>query len=132
MNSAFKSNSKISKNCTFLNNLQYFRVQKPECAIFFFNMKSKFLLVLEWTPKYRTSNTPNIELSEHHILAQNQTLNMSNITNVPRLVWSHNNRTELRTLLNITFWLKTELRTCWTSQKKGTVCEHRINCSFQD
>ena len=36
---------------------------------------------------------------------------------VPRLVWSHNNRTELRTLLNITFWPKTELRTCRTSQK---------------
>ena len=40
---------------------------------------------MERTPKYRTSNTlnidcPNIELSEHHILAQNQTLNMSNIT----------------------------------------------------
>ena len=35
-------------------------------------------LVLEWTPKYRTSNTPNIEclnieLSKHHILAQNRT-----------------------------------------------------------
>ena len=43
------------------------------------------LLVLERTPKYRTSNTPNIEclnikLSEHHILAQNRTSNMSNIT----------------------------------------------------
>ena len=42
-------------------------------------------VVLEWTPKYQTSNTPNIEcpnieLSEHHILAQNQTSNMSNIT----------------------------------------------------
>ncbi len=42
-------------------------------------------LVLERTPKYRTSNTPNIEcpnieLSEHHILAQNRTSNMSNIT----------------------------------------------------
>ena len=35
--------------------------------------------------KYSTSNTlniecPNIELSEHHILAQNRTSNMSNIT----------------------------------------------------
>ena len=44
-----------------------------------------FLLVLEWTPKYQISNTPNIEClniehSEHHILAQNQTSNMSNIT----------------------------------------------------
>ena len=43
------------------------------------------MLVLERTPKYRTSNTPNIErlnieLSEHHILAQNRTLNMSNIS----------------------------------------------------
>ena len=43
------------------------------------------MLVLEWTPKYQTSNTPNIdcpsiELSEHHILAQNRTSNMSNIT----------------------------------------------------
>ena len=42
-------------------------------------------LVLEQTPKYRTSNIPNIEcpnieLSEHHILAQNRTSNMSNIT----------------------------------------------------
>ena len=42
-------------------------------------------LVLEWTPKYQNLNTlniecPNIKLSEHHILAQNQTLNMSNIT----------------------------------------------------
>ena len=39
-------------------------------------------LVLEWTPKYRTSNIecPNIELSKHHILVQNQTSNMSNIT----------------------------------------------------
>ena len=36
---------------------------------------------------------------------------------VSRLVWSHNNRTELRTLPNITFWPKTELRTCRTSQK---------------
>ena len=36
---------------------------------------------------------------------------------VPRLVWWHNNRTELRTLPNITFWPKTELRTCRTSQK---------------
>mgnify|MGYP000997301487 CR=1 FL=1 len=40
---------------------------------------------MERTPKYRTSNTrniecPNIELSEHHILAQNRTSNMSNIT----------------------------------------------------
>ena len=35
---------------------------------------------------------------------------------VPRLVWSHN-RTELQTLLNITFWPKTELRTCRISQK---------------
>ena len=31
--------------------------------------KTKLHLVLERTPKYRTSNTPNIELSEHHILA---------------------------------------------------------------
>ena len=43
------------------------------------------IIVLERTPKYRTSNTPNIEcpnieLSEHHILAQNRTSNMSNIT----------------------------------------------------
>ena len=42
-------------------------------------------LALERTPKYRTWNTPNIEclnieLSEHDILAQNQTSNMSNIT----------------------------------------------------
>ena len=42
-------------------------------------------LVLERTSKYRTSNTPNIEcpnveLYEHHILAQNRTSNMSNIT----------------------------------------------------
>ena len=36
---------------------------------------------------------------------------------VPRLVWSHNNRPELRTRPNITFWSKTELRTCRTSQK---------------
>ena len=36
---------------------------------------------------------------------------------VPRLVWSHNNSTELWTLLNITFWPKTKLRTCQTSQK---------------
>ena len=36
---------------------------------------------------------------------------------VPRPVWSHNNRTELRTLTNITFLPKTELRTCQTSQK---------------
>ena len=36
---------------------------------------------------------------------------------VPRLVWSHDNRTEIRTLLNITFWPKTELQTCQTSQK---------------
>ena len=41
--------------------------------------------MLERTPKYRTSNTPNIEcpnieLSEHHILAQNRTSNMLNIT----------------------------------------------------
>ena len=36
---------------------------------------------------------------------------------MPRLVWSHNNRTELGTLLNITFWPKTELQTCQTSQK---------------
>ena len=37
---------------------------------------------------------------------------------VPRLVWSHNNRTELQTLPNITFWPKTELQTCRTSQKR--------------
>ena len=42
-------------------------------------------LVLERTPKYQTSNTTNIEylnvgLSEHHILAQDRTSNMSNIT----------------------------------------------------
>ena len=42
-------------------------------------------IVLEWTPKYWTSNTPNIgcpniELYEHHILAQIRTSNMSNIT----------------------------------------------------
>ena len=41
--------------------------------------------VLEQTPKYQTLNTPNIEcqnieLSEHHIVAQNQTLNMLYIT----------------------------------------------------
>ena len=41
--------------------------------------------VLERTPKYLTLNTqiieyPNIELSKHHILAQNRTSNMSNIT----------------------------------------------------
>ena len=46
---------------------------------------SEILLVLEWTPKYQTSNTPNIEcpnieLSKHHIWAQNWTSNMSNIT----------------------------------------------------
>ena len=39
-----------------------------------------YVLVLERTPKYQTSNTPNIELSKHHILAQNRTSNMSNIT----------------------------------------------------
>ena len=43
------------------------------------------VLVLEQTLKYQTLNTPNNEclnneLSEHHILAQNRTLNMSNIT----------------------------------------------------
>ena len=42
-------------------------------------------VVLEWTQKYWTSNTPNIEcpnleLSKHHILAQNWTSNMLNIT----------------------------------------------------
>ena len=47
--------------------------------------KSYWSLVLERTPKYWTSNTPNIEypnieLSKHHILAQNRTSNMSNIT----------------------------------------------------
>ena len=89
-------------------------------------------LVLERTPKYRTSNTPNIEipnieLSKHHILAQNRTLKMSNITK-NQTVQEHqtvcsktgivtNNRTELQTLPNITFWPKTELRTCQTSQK---------------
>ena len=41
-----------------------------------------FRLVLEQTPKYRTPNTPsieclNIELSEHHILAQNRTSNIT-------------------------------------------------------
>ena len=44
-----------------------------------------YIVVLERTPKYQTSNTsnidcPNIELSEHHILAQNRISNMSNIT----------------------------------------------------
>ena len=51
------------------------------------------ILVLERTPKYRTLNTPNIEclnikLSKHHILAQNRTLNMSNITKT-RTVHEH-------------------------------------------
>ena len=50
-----------------------------------YNKRQQHFLVLEWTPKYWTSNTMNIEclnieLSEHHILAQYQTLNMSNIT----------------------------------------------------
>ena len=68
------------------------------------------LVVLDRTPKYQTSNTPNIEcpnieLSEHHILDQNRTSNMSNITK---------NQTvrEHQTIPNITFWPKTELRTC--------------------
>ena len=66
---AFETNSETSLNYTL------FRIWSL-CA---------FLLVLERTPKYRTSNTPNIEcpnieLSEHHILAQNWTSNMSNIT----------------------------------------------------
>ena len=102
-------------------------------------------LVLEWTSKYQTSNTLNIEclnieLSEHHILAQNRTSNMSNITKteqftdiklyVLRLVWSHNNRTELRILPNITFWPKTELRTCRTTQKLNS--SQTSNCLFQD
>ena len=44
-----------------------------------------YLIVLERTPKYWILNTPNIEcpnieLSEHHILAQNWTSNISNIT----------------------------------------------------
>ena len=44
-----------------------------------------YRIVLERTPKYRTSTSlniecPNIKLSEKHILAQNQTSNMSNIT----------------------------------------------------
>ena len=44
------------------------------------NIMFEFILVLERTPKYRTSNTPIIELSKHHILVQNRTSNMSNIT----------------------------------------------------
>ena len=44
-----------------------------------------YVLDLERTTKYQTSNTMNIEclnieLSEHHILVQNRTSNMSNIT----------------------------------------------------
>ena len=51
----------------------------------FYGLIFVYILVLERTPKYRTSNTPNIEclnieLSERHILAQNRTSNMSNIT----------------------------------------------------
>ena len=49
------------------------------------NLVQWYPIVLERTPKYQTSNTPNIECSniehsEHHILAQNRTSNMSNIT----------------------------------------------------
>ena len=97
------------------------------------------MIVLEWTPKYWTSNTPNIEclkieLSEHHILVQNRTLNIEQFANiklyVPRLIWSHNNRTELRTLPNITFWQNTKLQTCQKSQKPNS--SWTLNCSFQD
>ena len=47
------------------------------------------IVVLERTPKYQTPNTlniecPNIELSEHHILAQNRTSNMSNMLNITK------------------------------------------------
>ena len=68
-----------------------------------------------WLSKHRTFRTShfgpksNFEHVEHH---------KNNIKlYVPRIVWSHNNRPELGTHLNITFWPKTELRTCWTSHK---------------
>ena len=43
---------------------------------------TQFTIVLEKTPKYRTSNTPNIECpniehSKHHIFAQYRISNMS-------------------------------------------------------
>ena len=57
---------------------------------------------LEQTPKYQTLNTPNIEcpnieLSEHHILAQNQTSNMLNVTKnwTVRKHWTVHSKTSL-------------------------------------
>ena len=77
----------IHLNCTLL--LHHFAYQSK------FRKWPLYLsvLVLEQTPKYWTSNTPNIdcpniELSEHHILAQNRTLNMLNITKI-RMVCEH-------------------------------------------
>ena len=69
------------------NNYCNFEILKRKKVIFYLIFIWQIIktLVLERTPKYRTSNTPNIEcpnieLSEHHILAQNRTLNMLNIT----------------------------------------------------
>ena len=76
------SGSSISPIISYYNiSSSYFRVVK---RFLYCNNNIIWLvlskLVLERTPKYQTSNTPNIELSEHHILAQNRTSNKSNIT----------------------------------------------------
>ena len=74
------------------------------------------------TLNVRTSNFPNITFWPKIELQTCQTSQkIEQLMNiklyVPRLVWSHNKRTEIRILLNITFWPKTEHQTCQTSQK---------------
>ena len=73
-----------------------------------------------WMSKHRTFQTShfgpksNFEHVEHY---KNQTVREhQTVCWFQRLVWSHN-RTELRTLLNIAFWPKTEQWSCRTSQK---------------
>ena len=90
------------------------------------------IIVLERTPNtelrtlrtlnVRTLNFPNItfwtKIELQTCRTSQKTKQFANIKLcVPRLVWSHNNQTELGTDPNITFWPKTELRTCRTSQK---------------
>ena len=81
-----------------------------------------------WMSEHRTFWTShfgpksNFKHVEHH----KKTEQFANIKlYVPRLVFSHNNRTEPQTLPNITFWSNTELWTCRTSQKNWTVREHQ-------
>ena len=63
-----------------------------------------------WMSEHRTFWTSHFgpKLNFKHVEHHKKLKSSRNIKlYVPRLVWSHNNRTELQTLPNITFWPKT-------------------------